>query len=150
MGRNVDRPENGENSPKIALQIWKAYAKIPSVKLTIGLKLKPTKEQPAALKETLGGANDAANECFHPPYNQDDHLDVDLGINRIATESAWQSFSGTDEASLCWKTFPAADRCQLSEAASSIYSRECGLGGVVITITEELRRNRNVFDDFRS
>jgi hypothetical protein len=84
-----------------------------------------------------------------PLYNPDDYLNVDLGINRISTESAGQSFSGTHEASLCWKIFPAADRCQISEAASSTYSRECGLGGVVITITEELRRNCNVYD-FRS
>jgi putative transposase len=224
MGRNVDLPENGENSPKIGLQIWKVYAKIPSVKLTIGLQLKPTKEQPAALKETLERANEAANECSHiaweyltfgqyqlhklaysvirekyglsaqlavrviakvadaykldkkakrvfhrhgsiafddrilrygdhyvsirtlngrekitftcgererkllasrqgetdlvyrkgkwylfatinvveqSPYNPDDYLGVDLGINRIATDSAGQSFSGTHEASHC-------------------------------------------------
>jgi hypothetical protein len=66
MRRNISRPENGENFPKIGLQIWKAYAKIPSVKLTRGLKLKPTKEQPAALKETIERANDAADECTHP------------------------------------------------------------------------------------
>jgi hypothetical protein len=66
MGRNIERHENGENFPKRGLQIWKAYAKIPSVKLMIGLKLKPTKEQPAALKETIERANDAADECSHP------------------------------------------------------------------------------------
>jgi hypothetical protein len=66
MERNVERTENGENFPKIGLQIWKAYAKIPSVKLMIGLKLKPTEEQPAALKETIERANKAANECSHP------------------------------------------------------------------------------------
>jgi hypothetical protein len=65
MERNVERPENTENFPKISLPIWKAYAKIPSVKLTIGLKLKPTKEQPAALKETIERANEAVNECSH-------------------------------------------------------------------------------------
>jgi hypothetical protein len=62
MGRNVGRTENGENFPKIGLPIWKAYAKIPSVKLAIGLKLKPTKERPAALKETI----ERADECSHP------------------------------------------------------------------------------------
>jgi hypothetical protein len=38
MGRNIDRTENGENFPKIDIQIWKAHAKIPFVKLTIDLK----------------------------------------------------------------------------------------------------------------
>jgi hypothetical protein len=66
MGRNVGRTENGENFPKIGLPIWKAYAKIPSVKLAIGLKLKPTKERPAALRETLVRVNEAADECSHP------------------------------------------------------------------------------------
>lgn len=33
------------------------------MKLTIGLKLKPTKEQVTALRETLERANEAANEC---------------------------------------------------------------------------------------
>jgi hypothetical protein len=65
-GRNIGRPENTENFPKIDIQIWKAYAKIPSVKMTIGLKLKPTKSQPAASKETLESANEAADECSHP------------------------------------------------------------------------------------
>jgi putative transposase len=41
----------------------KGSAKILSVKLTIGLKLRPTNEQAAALKETLERANAAANEC---------------------------------------------------------------------------------------
>ncbi|MBX3277945.1 MAG: hypothetical protein KF868_08095 [Acidobacteria bacterium] len=33
------------------------------MKLTIGLKLKPTKEQADALRQTLHRANTAANEC---------------------------------------------------------------------------------------
>jgi putative transposase len=63
VGRNFRRPEKGENFPKISFQAWNGSAKIPSVKLTIGLKLRPTNEQAAALKKTLERANAAANEC---------------------------------------------------------------------------------------
>jgi hypothetical protein len=36
MERSVDRSENGENFPKIDLQIWKAYAKITAVPGKVG------------------------------------------------------------------------------------------------------------------